>query len=137
MHDYYGVPKVFLKKYDYNEEWRNKTLMQKLQRPLDTIEPVTREVASSIADRIIADNPEFKQKLIAIMKSKKWAYKSLHLYSPHIQNEGDYPYEFMTINKTLANSGASMEFEFPLFSIDSNSMPQPISRMSNLAQEFP
>lgn len=53
MHDYYGVPKVFLKKYDYNEEWRQKTLMHKLKKPIETMEPVNAEVATAIADKII------------------------------------------------------------------------------------
>jgi hypothetical protein len=72
-----------------------------------------------------------------VLKSKKWAYKSWHLYSPHIQNELDYQYGFMKINKTLAESGASTSFEFPLWTMDSGKNPIEISRFSTLANEFP
>jgi hypothetical protein len=43
----------------------------------------------------------------------------------------------MKINKSLAESGASTQFEFPLWTLDSGKNPIEISRFSTLANEFP
>jgi hypothetical protein len=136
-HDYYGVPKAFLKKYEYNEEFKSKMLASKLKMPVDTMEPVNPEQAFQIAHDIIGYNEMFKDKLKAVIKSKKWAYKSMHLYSPHIQCEQDYNYAFMTINTEIAKDGTSKLFEFPLWTMDSNKMPVPISRKRTLEGQFP
>ena len=136
-HDYYGVPKAFLKKYEYNEEFKSKMLASKLKMPVDTMEPVNPEQAFQIAHDIIGYNEMFKDKLKAVIKSKKWAYKSMHLYSPHIQCEQDYNYSFMTINTEIAKDGTSKLFEFPLWTMDSNKMPVPISRKRTLEGQFP
>ena len=114
-----------------------KMLMAKLKIQPDTMEPLNDELNMEIANDIIWGNPDFKRKLKSVLKSKKWAYKSWHLYSPHIQNEGDYQYDFMRINKNLATNGASTNFEFPLWTMDSSKNPIEISRFANLANEFP
>merc|ERR1711982_150150 len=70
LHDYYGVPKEFLKKYEYNQEFKSKMLSNKLRMPIENMEPVNKEEAFQIAHDIIGYNALFKDKLKAVMKSK-------------------------------------------------------------------